>query len=147
MIPKAPESLGHMALRIATDLIPKATDDYSGADLGLMTVMLSMVGQDFERFAELQVSEHDQMCDLFRQALPHLNGALAERVTAELDAVHSSLLASSLNGRADRTTRLLIDLHAHVEDRIDADWACRLNLDIWSFLDLQARRRAYEVSF
>jgi hypothetical protein len=149
MIPKAPESLGHMAMRVATDLIPKAADDYAGADLGLMTVMLSMVGQDFERFAEVHVREHEEMCALFREAAPHLDADLAGRVAAVLAQPQASLMASALNARADVTTRLLIDLHAFVETKMDAGeaWAKALDSRIWTFLDQHAQRRAYEVSF
>ena len=53
MIPKPSETLAHIGMRIMTDLIPKASDDYAAADLVFLTTMISMVGQDFERFADV----------------------------------------------------------------------------------------------
>lgn len=149
MIPKPSETLAHIGMRIMTDLIPKASDDYAAADLVFLTTMISMVGQDFERFADVHVREHRQMCDIFQRAMDHLPDALQARTRAVLDLPGASLLASELNARADVATRLLIDMHAWVEQRKDdgAAWAGELDRAIWTFLDDYAENRAYKVAF
>lgn len=148
MIPKPSESLAHIGMRIMTDLIPKASDDYAAADLVFLTTMISMVGQDFERFADVHVRERGQMCDIFRRAMDHLPDALQARTRAVLDLPPTSLLASDLNARADVTTRLLIDIHAWVEElsgKGDA-WAFEMDRAIWTVLDHYAENRAYKVA-
>jgi hypothetical protein len=148
MIPKPVESLAHIGQRIMTDLIAKARDDYAMADLAFLATMLSMVGQDFERFAAVHVREHADMCDIFRRALDRLPGDLQLRARAALDASPTSLLASDLRARADVTTRLLIDIHAWVEvsaGKGDA-WAVEMDRAIWTVLDHYAESRAYKVA-
>lgn len=149
MIPKASESLSHISTRIAVDLIPKASDAYAGADLAFLTMMISMVGQDFERFADVHVREHAEMCAIFDKAMDHLPAALKARAVEARGLKAASLRASDLNARADITTRLLIDIHAFVEQQMDAGqaWANDLNNEIWAFLDSYAKDRAYEVPF
>ena len=148
MIPKPSESIAHICMRIATDLLPKAADEYAASDLGLLTIMLTMVQQDFERFADVHVREHDEMCAIFRSARDRLPAELQARVDAVLGQEGTSLLASALNARADTTTRLLIDIHAWAEDQTgpDTGWAGDLDRDIWRFLDSYARNRTYEVA-
>lgn len=149
MIPKPGESIAHICARIATDLLPKASDDYAAADLAFLTVMLSMVQQDFERFADVHVREHDEMCAIFRGARDRLPPDLQARVDAVLGHDQdTSLLASALNARADVTTRLLIDVHAWAEGEAgpEAAWAVDLDREIWRFLDRYAANRTYEAA-
>ena len=149
MIPKTSESLRHMAERVGADLIPKASDDYAAADLAFLTMMLSMIGQDFDRFADVHVREHAEMCALFEAAMPHLPADLQARARSALSIQIPGLLAHDLNARSDVTTRLLIDIHADVEARMDAGdaWARDLDARIWTYLDAYAQRRAYSVAF
>lgn len=150
MIPKAAESLGHLAQRIAVDLIPKAADEYAATDMGFITFLISMAGQDLERFADVHVREEVLMRNIFREAASFIaDPDLKERIADALDSQAASLKASDLNARADVTTRLLIDLHAAVETAMDQGeaWARGLNDHIWTFLDGYAERRAYEVPF
>jgi len=150
MIPLASQSLGHLATRIATDLIPKAPDDYAATDLTFITFLISMAGQDFDRFADVRVSEEALMRKIFAAAAPHLADAdLTRRIDAAATSGAASLKAPDLNARADLTTRLLIDVHAAVETAMDGGeaWAAALNDQIWTFLDDYAARRAYEVPF
>lgn len=150
MIPKAAESLTHLCQRIAMDLIPKAADDYAATDMGFITLMISMTGQDLERFADVHVREEAMMRDICREAGAFVTDeALKRRIASTLEGRSASLKASDLNDRADLTTRLLIDLHAAVEAAMDGGeaWAGPLNDRIWVFLDGYAERRAYEVPF
>ena len=150
MIPKASEGLGHVSMRIAVDLIPRAADDYAATDMGYIALLLTMVGQDFDRFADVHVCEHEQMTAIFRNAsIPITDENLRRRIAAALAMTLPSLKARDLNARADISTRLLIDLHAAVEIAMDHSepWAGSLNDQIWTFLDGYAERRAYVVPF
>ena len=150
MIPKGAEGVGHLATRIAVDLIPKAADAYMGADLGMIAGLLGMVAEDYDRMADVLVSDQVDMNALFEEALgPLASAPLAPRLTEALATRPTSLRVSDLSAHADHALRLLIDLHAAVEDAeaAGAPWAEAMNRRIWTFLDAYVARRAYHSSF
>lgn len=143
MIPKASAAINNIVARIATDLAPRAPDAYAASDLGFISVLLMVVGQDFDRAADVLVTEHDEISALLAAARPHLPD-LADQIDAALAHAAPSLRIPDLNARADVTLTALIAVHAAVEIRTE-DWAQALNLRIWRFLDGFAARRAYDV--
>jgi len=150
MIPRGSDSLGHLAMRIAVDLIPKASDAYAATDMGYFTVLLSLVGQDFDRVADIAVVEHEETLSIFDAAAPHLVDADLKRRIAEAKAKRlPSFKTADLNTRGDIETRLLIEVHEAVEAAVDRGeaWAGALDAQIWRFLDGYASRRAYDAPF
>lgn len=150
MIPRGAEAIGHLATRVAMDLMPKATEAYAAQDLGYMVLLLSMIGQDFERAADVLLTDIAEMSDIFRDARQHVvNLQLARRMADCIAAEPKSLKISDLNARADSDLKVLIDLHEAVERAVEQGqaWAEPVEEDIWDFLDGYARRRAYQVSF
>lgn len=150
MIPRGAEGVGHLAARIAVDLIPKAADAYMGADLGMIAGLLGMVAQDYDRMADVLVSDQVDMNALFEEALdPFAGGPLESRLNDALATRPVSLRISALSEHADTALRLLIDLHAAVEDAAaeGAPWAETLDRRIWTFLDAYVARRAYHSDF
>jgi len=151
MIPRGSEGVDHLATRIAVDLIPKAADAYMGADLGMLAGLVKMVGQDFDRAAQVLVSDNESLCAILREARPHIDDpALKARMDAVLASRPASLSIPDLNADADVAMRVLIDLHAAVEDAAQAtgaEWARRLDLSLWSFLDAYVAKRAYDSAF
>jgi hypothetical protein len=150
MIPKASQAIGHLITRIAQDLIPKAADAYMATDLGYLAALMSIIGQDYDRAADVLVTEHEAICALLLEAAAVLDdGGLKARIAAALDLRSPSLRVPDLNARADVTVKLLIDVHAAVESAGDAGsvWAEPVNLKIWDFLERFAANRAYDVAF
>jgi hypothetical protein len=150
MIPKASQAIGHLVTRVAQDLIPKATDAYTATDLAYLTALMSMIGQDYDRAADVLVTEHQAICAMLREAAAVLDdNGLKARIAAALELQPASLRVPDLNARADVTVKLLIDTHAAVEAAEDAGeaWAAPLNLKIWDFLERFAANRAYDVAF
>jgi hypothetical protein len=150
MIPKASQAIGHLVTRIALDLIPKAADAYMATDLAYFTALLSMIGQDYDRAADVLVSEHEALRAILGEAAAVIDDApLKAQIAEALAQPAASLRIPDLNARADVMVKLLIDVHAAVEAAEEAgrDWAGPLNQRIWTFLDRFAANRAYEVAF
>ena len=150
MIPGGSAGVNSLAARILIDLIPKAADAYTMADLGMLAALVNMVGQDFDRAAQVLVSDLDEARAIFREAQPHIAEPDLGRRIAEVGATHpDSLAIPVLNAHADVAMRVLIDLHAAVEAAMDRgdDWAPALDRRIWAFLDEYVAKRAYDSAF
>jgi len=150
MIPKGSEGVGHLSTRIMADLLPKAADAYMGADLAMLASLVDMVGEDFDRAADVLVRDGEDIRAIFREALPHTQDqALTTRMTAALETRPASLRVRDLSAWADDDLRLLIELHAAVEtaQAEGAPWAAALDRTIWTFLDAYVARRSYASSF
>jgi hypothetical protein len=148
MIPRGPDAIRNLVARIGMDLIPKAGDAYTATDLVYFTVLLGMVAQDYDRAAEVLVKEHAALVPIFREAAANVaDAALTARIVDALAMETPSLLVGALNARSDILLKLLIDVHAAVEDAEanGADWARRLNGEIWAFLDAHVTAHAYDV--
>jgi hypothetical protein len=147
MIPRGSEAIRHLVTRIAQDLMPKATDAYTATDLGLFTALLGLVAQDYDRAAEVLVSEHAALMPLLSQAAPYLDDpALKARIAEALAAPAPSLRISALTARSDAALKLLIDVHAAVEDAVEdgAAWASTLDSELWRFLEAHVAAHSYE---
>ncbi len=147
MIPRGAEAIRHLATRVGMDLIPKAGDAYTATDLGLITMLMGLIAQDYDRAAEVLVAEHAAILPILREAAPHLDDAtLKARIAEALAAPATSLRVSDLTARSDAALKLLIDLHASVEEAQagGAGWAATINGEIWRFLEAHVAAHAYE---
>jgi hypothetical protein len=150
VIPGGSAAVDSLAARILLDLIPKATDAYTMADLGMLAGLMRMVGQDFDRAADVLVSDLEGARAIFREAATCVADADLKRRMAEAVAARpESLAIPVLNAHADTAMRVLIDLHASVEDALEAgaEWAPALDRRIWTFLDDYVAKRAYDSAF
>jgi len=149
MIPRGSEAIRHLVTRVAQDLVPKARDAYTAADLGYLTVLMGMIAQDYDRAAEVLVAEHAALQPILREAARHLGDAdLKKRIAEALAAEAPSLRVSDLTARSDAALKLLIDLHAAIEaaEGAGADWARAVNGEIWRFLEAHVAAHAYETA-
>ncbi len=149
MIPRGGEGIGHLATRIAVDLIPKAADAYMAADLGMLASLLNMVAQDYDRAADVLLADTQDIEAIFAAAGPLIeDDALRRRMAATMSARPEGMRVHQLAAQADAATRVLIDLHAHVEsaEAAGCDWAASLNRTIWTFLDAHVARRRYDTA-
>lgn len=150
MIPKGGEGVAHFATRIMTDLIPKAADAYTVADLGMTAELLRMVAQDFDRAVDNLMADLSGIQSICGEALPVvIDAGLRERMRVVADAAPVSFKVQPLSAQADEAMRVLIDLHAHVEtaERDGAGWAGPVKGRIWSFLEDHVARGVYGSAF
>ncbi len=150
MIPHGAQGAGHLATRIAMDLIPKATDAYVISDLGMIAGLIGLVAQDYDRAAEVLTSDLERLRGLFAQAEPLIaDPDLKARLAAARELRPVSLRISALSADADLALKVLIDLHAAVENAVDAGepWAPGLDREIWTYLDEYVAKRTYNAAF
>jgi hypothetical protein len=148
MIPKGAAGVGHIASRLVAELMPRASDLYMAADLAYLSLLQAMVAQDYDRAADVFVAEERQIVAILRDAAPHLkDDALRARIDAASEETPKSLRIGELTARSDTLLRLLIEVHAEVEnaETAGAAWASTINADIWRFLETHAALRAYEI--
>ncbi|MDB5480044.1 MAG: hypothetical protein JWO83_1097 [Caulobacteraceae bacterium] len=150
MIPKGAAGIDHLATRMVTGLLPKAADAYMAADIGLLAGLVRLVAQDFDRAAEVLMSDIEAAAAIFREAAPHVDDEVLKRRMADAAASRPpGLRIETLNAHADVAVRVLIDLHAAVEEARDAGagWAPALDRTLWAFLDAYVAKRAYDSAF
>ena len=150
MIPKGTAGIDHLATRMVTGLLPKAADAYMGADIGLLSALVRLVAQDYDRAADVLMSDIEAAAAIFREAAPDIADQGLKRRMAEAAAWRPrSLRIEALSAHADTVLRVLIDLHAAVEAAADdgAQWASALDRKIWVFLDEYVAKRAYDSAF
>ncbi|HEY3889417.1 MAG TPA: hypothetical protein VGL73_12645 [Caulobacteraceae bacterium] len=149
MIPRGSEAIRHLATRVAQDLIPKAGDAYTATDLGYVTALMGLIAQDYDRAADVLISEHAALQSILRDGARHLDDVdLKTRIAEGLATEAPSLRVSDLTARSDLTLKLLIDLQAAVEEAEagGADWARTVNGEIWRFLEAHVTAHAYEAA-
>ncbi len=137
-------------MRIFTDLIPKTTDAYTVADLGMIATLVNMVGQDYDRAVDVLMSDHDDIRTILREAEPHVGDErLKQAIALVLASRPEGFRVRQLSARADAVMKVLIALHEAVEQAQaeGARWASSLNLKIWTFLDNYVARRIYQSTF
>jgi len=149
MIPRGADGLRNIIMRMAIDLMPKASDAYMASDLGMLSALLGMVAQDYDRAADVLVAEHAALVPILEAGSAKVeDAALQGRIGEALAIQPASLRVSDLQARSDAMLRALIDLHAAVEEAeaAGAPWAKALNADIWRFLESQTEAQAYQVA-
>lgn len=150
MIPGASQAIGRLSTCVAQDLVPKAPEAYMATDLALLSGLLSLIGQDYERAADVLVSERQAIAGLLSQSRERMaDPGLVARLDAAAAQEAKSLRVSDLADRGDAMLRALIDVHAAVEaaEAAGEAWAGPLNLAIWAFLETFAANRAYAGVF
>jgi hypothetical protein len=116
----------------------------------MLAGLVRMVGQDFDRAAEVLISDLEATRAIFREATLNIHDADLKRRMAEVVASRpESFAIPVLNAHADVAMRALIDLHEAVEEALDAgaDWAPAVDRKIWAFLDEYVAKRAYDSAF
>lgn len=129
------------ATRLAESIVPKLSG-FEANGAAMMSAMLVMIGEEWERGAARRVEENAAIRAIFSQALPLVSdAALSTRIKA-LTAGHDEDLHISALDKANAELRTeLIALQTHVEG-VDSDAARGLNDAIWAELSASVKRRA-----
>ena len=134
-----------MMMRLVTEVAPAVADGYVRSNVEVMAGILIAATEEIDRAAAMRVEENAAIRALFRDAIPSLSDAALRGRLAEAAAEgEPSLRISELNRANDRLRRLLIELHAFVEEH-DQEWARRIDRAIWEELRAGTERRA--ISF
>jgi len=146
MIPDVPSVLTGIVRSAMTDLTSEGDSPYRQFTLQMMSALLMMIGQEFDRAAARLVEENDALVALFRDAQATVRDDVLR--TALHDAVAApspALLVSALRERNRPLRDLLIRLHVHVET-LDGAGARALDERIWAELAASTRRRHMDLA-
>ena len=128
---------GHLMVKTAGALAP----GYEQSSVSVIDLMLTQLGQEFERAAARRIEENGALRRIFADAVDvvaddDLRAKLAEAARGEEpDFAVSALEQSNCALRA-----LLIELHVHVEE-LDSQAARSLEAEIWRELAASTERR------
>lgn len=125
------------------EVLPHVGVDYAASNAGVICLMLLMAGEEYDRAADVRYRENNEMRALFADAADAItDNELAERLRDAAASSDESLRISALNAANDDLRRLLIDLHACVEEE-EGDGARKIDRGIWDFLRRSAADRSY----
>jgi len=141
MKPQIDQLLGLTAGQLMTEIAPLIPAGYAQSQATLGAVMLSLAAQQYDRAAEIRVAENRELRALFAELAPLVADAdLKAKLEAAAPGEDASLRISALDDSNYALRRLLIALHAHVEELPGAT-ARGAEKRIWSVLRAAAERR------
>ncbi len=146
MKPTLTSVLGALSARVFTEILPALPAGYRQSDALMVALLLAGAAEEHERAAEVRSADIGALRSLFERALPKLpHGPLRDAVGTAAGVRPDSLEISALDACGDKLSKVLIDLHAYVEER-DETWAREVERDIWAVLRACAARRAFVTS-
>jgi hypothetical protein len=146
MKPDVDVTLQIIAASLMTEIAPKISDDYTQRNSMLTVMLLQSAAEEWDRAAARRVEENRAMRRLFAEVAPEIGDPdLRGRLEAASGEEDGSLRISDLNRGNDGLRKLLIELHAHVEE-IDTETARRIEAAIWQELRVSTERRALSLA-
>lgn len=141
MNPEADKILSTSSMRLATVVAPALSDGYAQASLGLTNLLLSLVGKEYERGADIRASENSDIREAFAELTPLVaDNALKAKLASAAREKDASLRISALNAANYELRRLLTQLQEHLEEQ-DGAKARAGEKRIWQLLKTIAARR------
>ena len=132
MIPEPGRALSDLAMRLLLTIAPQTANTFAAADSMLVGQLMLTLSQEFEGAIATRMQDIDELRALFAQA--PANAARSSFATATPASLH----LRDVNHLHDEGMRLLIELHAEVE-QTNAD----LDLRIWQFLRAHSERHKF----
>ena len=141
MKPAPSHALERVMQALLTELAPAVEPAYRKASVTMHGMLLLAIREEIDRAAARRVEENAALRALFAEALPVVaDAALRERLRAVAESRDASLLVPALDTANQALRRLLIELHAHLEEQ-PGDAARRLEAAIWRELAASTERR------
>jgi len=137
MIPRPHQALNDLAGRIGSRVLPELSDPFTMADAGLISLLMSLLGEELEKGVANRVADAEALKALFADTAGEPSGAKAR--AAFVDSQPESLTLTDVTAWLDQGLALLIDLHAWAEEADD-----ELNRRIWSFLAAHTERHKFD---
>ncbi len=122
-------------------IAPSLSDSFAVEAARLAAVALSIVANDVNDAAATRIWENAAIRRLFADAAGFALDSLSRRLAEASNSVDPGYKISELDAENGRLRKLLVELHACVEGRTDAE-AGTLDRRIWKFLGEVHERRA-----
>lgn len=123
------------------EIAPHLNAEYSMGNIGIMSMMMFMTAEEYDRAADIRATENREMRSLFSHAATLISDkTLKTKLTRAAAEKDMSLRVKALNASNAGLCNLLIELQAHAEAS-DAPWARSLEARIWDYLVAATDRR------
>jgi len=140
MKPETDQILMFSAIKLASEYAPLIPTQYGQGMAQVVAALMFMSAQEYERAADIRVSENVDMRALFKFLAPQIADAELRRDMETAAATREeSLRISSLNTTNEALRKVLIALHAHLEET-GAD-----TKPVWDVLKAMASRRVLSL--
>lgn len=141
MKPDVPVVMRGLFGTMLMEIAPNLTAEYSAGSIGIMSMMIFMTAEEYDRAAEIRAAENAEMRALFAGASGLVeDAALKAKLAEAAKGKDGSLRISALDAENAALATLLIEIQAHVEESM-APWAAGLEARIWDYLVTAADRR------
>ena len=138
MIPNARAALNDLAGRLGSRVIPELTDPFTQADTGLVSLLMSLLGEELEHGVANRLADGEGLKQVFSEAPATAPGRREREAFAASQPADMTL--STVTDWLDQGLALLIDLHAWAETDDD-----ELNQRIWAFLVEHTDRHKFDL--
>ena len=139
MIPRARAALNDLAGRLGSRVIPELTDPFTMADTGLISLLLSLIGEELENGVANRMADAEALQALFAEPAAAAAPDSAARATF-IDSQPAALTLTAVTDWLDQGLALLIDLHAWAAEADET-----LDRRIWSFLVDHTERHKFDI--
>lgn len=128
-----------------TEIAPNLNAEYSTGSIGIMSMMVYLTAQEYERAAEVRVADNAEMRTIFADAAKLVGDeGLKARLSEAAGTKDRSLLISVLDEDHSALSAILIELQTYVEEST-APWAAGLEERIWDHLLAATERRRLDL--
>lgn len=146
MRPEVDHTLRVLAGKLIMEVGPHVAQEYGRSALEMIAMAMIAAAEEYDRAAEVRSQENRAMRAIFADGARDVPDAgLRSRLATAAAEADDSLRVSALNETNDRLKRLLIELHACVEERPE-EWAQHLDRAIWAELRASTQRRAFSFT-
>ncbi|ABS64111.1 conserved hypothetical protein [Parvibaculum lavamentivorans DS-1] len=141
MKPDVPVVMRGLFGTMLTEIAPNLTAEYSAGSIGIMSMMIFMTAEEYDRAADIRAAENAEMRALFAEAAGLVDDAgLKAKLAEAAKGRDGSLRVSALDKENSALAALLIELHVHAEEST-APHAAGLEARIWDYLLASVERR------
>jgi hypothetical protein len=144
MNPEVDQILGVSSAQLMSALTPLLPEGYPQGSAALLSVMMALSAQEYDRAAEIRANENSDMRTLFKELAPRVtDAALRARLESTAHTLDESVRISALNKSNAELRRVLIVLQTHVEAQGDAQDA---EARLWDVLKRMAAGRLLKLA-
>jgi hypothetical protein len=144
MNPEVDQMLGISSAQLMSALTPLLPEGYAQGSAALLSLIMALSAQEYDRAAEIRASENADMRALFGEIAPRVADAtLRAQLESAAQTGDDSIRISALNKSNAELRRILIALQTHIEAQGGAHDA---EARIWDVLKRMAAGRLLKLA-
>lgn len=140
MIPRLPQGIADLALKLATGIAPETGSRFAMANTTMIAMLLGAAATEAERAVAVRMTDIDEMQALFAGLTDEADAPAAAARQAFRQRTPVSLHLSDVDALHAEGLKLLISLHAWAEAHDPA-----LDRQIWDFLGRHTDRHRIDL--